>query len=91
MSVWKMACFTPEPEPASAPPPGDGWQPIDTAKTTGPVEWVDVWNGVAIVRAHFACDDSGEYQPAFRGWFFDAGSTFYAVTPPPTHWRAATP
>lgn len=71
--------------------PGDGWQTIDTAPTTGEPRWVDVWNGHVIQRAHFACDMSGEYQPAFKGWFYASGNSFAEVSPAPTHWRASTP
>jgi len=75
-------------------PIGDDWLPIETAKTTGPVEWVEVWNGQA-VEAHFARDLSGESQPAFEGWFKRIGPrSFSAIYPSPTHWRpiaAASP
>lgn len=50
------------------------WQTMDTAVITGPVTWVMVRlkNG-SEVKAHFACDLSGEEQPPFRGWFKRVG------------------
>lgn len=67
-------------------PPGDGWQPISTAAEKA--VWVEVWNGKQVIRAHFACDLSGDEQPPFRGWFRENGdSGFIEISPRPTHWR----
>lgn len=71
-------------------PKGD-WQPIASAPMTGPVLWVDTWNGREVQRAHYACDLSGEYQPAFQGWFSRGGKDWHKeVSPPPTHWRVGS-
>lgn len=68
-----------------------GWQPIDTAPTTGPVVDVEVWNGCEVHRAHYA-HGGGEEQPPFGpAWFSGVGDpiSFYVeVSPPPTHWRS---
>jgi len=81
--------------PMSQLPPGDGWQSIASAPTTGVPVWVEVWNGKRVVRAHHACDRSGEEQPSFGpAWFYEPirGSAYFEeVTPAPTHWRAFAP
>ena len=42
-----------------------------------------------IVKVHYACDMSGEDQPAFKGYFKDCGSYFAHVDI--IKWRPLTP
>lgn len=59
------------------------WRPISTAERNA--TWIIVLLDNGDVRkAHFAEDLSGEFQPAFSGWFVEAGKSFEQVYP--THW-----
>lgn len=62
------------------------WRPMFCAPTNA--AWVELQlEDSQIVRAHFACDLSGSEQPAFMGWYVDAGSYFRPVHPRPYRWR----
>lgn len=67
------------------------WRAMSSAPKNA--KWVEVDNGVATIRAHFAEDLSGEDQPAFSGWFYavkdekDRTLYFAAVHPKPKRWR----
>lgn len=66
------------------------WRSMDTAPTKGPVVWVEVKLGDGrVVRAHYACDMSGEEQPPFRGWFESVGegSSRWFSGVDPVAWR----
>lgn len=45
------------------------WKPMSTAPKEATEIRVRMADGAVIERAHWACDLSGEDQPAFRGWF----------------------
>jgi hypothetical protein len=61
------------------------WQPIRTAPHNA--TWVDVkMKDGRVLRAHWASDLSGEDQPAFEGWFVDAGSYMRGIDEP-SMWR----
>lgn len=68
-----------------------GWQPIDTAPKTGPVEnlllYVPALHGTGgPVIAHWA-EGGGEEQPPFGpAWFFWTGFDFRELSHKPTHW-----
>lgn len=65
-----------------------------------PLDWKDIATGPKTAKlvmlllpdgtekeGHWACDLSGEEQPAFRGWFTRCGGSpdYYQIYP--THWR----
>lgn len=54
------------------------WQPMSTAPKD--CTWIIIRNDKGeTYKAHWAEDESGEYQPAFRGWFYDPGTYFREV------------
>ena len=70
-----------------------GWQSIETAPKNASnvilrVPCKRLHPDHREVIAHWASDLSGEEQPPYKGWFYDDGHGFSAVTPEPTHWRA---
>lgn len=73
------------------PVPGEGWQPIDSAPTTGPVVDVELWNGRDVRVGHYAHGDGDGLMPPFGpAWFYGVGnpvSYFQQISPPPSHWR----
>lgn len=61
------------------------WKPGMTAPQNA--TWIEViLPDGTVVNAHWACDESGEDQPPFRGWFVQAGASFRQV-PSPVFWR----
>ena len=69
-----------------------GWQSIETAPRNASnvilrVPCKRLHPDHREVIAHWAEDMSGEEQPPYKGWFYDDGRDFSAVTPEPTHWR----
>lgn len=63
------------------------WRDIRTAPHNAEEVEVCMANGVIHPRAHFACDLSGEEQPAFRGWFIPSDSGGFVQIEKPKSWR----
>jgi hypothetical protein len=68
------------------------WNPMNTAPKN--CEWVELKHKRTgeVSRAHFAEDFSGECQPAFTGWFIEAGKSGFihiGFDEDFTGWRAA--
>lgn len=68
------------------------WNPIATAPRNATDIRVRMEDGSILEPAHWACDLSGEDQPAFRGWFIpvrDSRGTIscYRGIPEPTEWQ----
>jgi len=77
--------------------PGDSLEPVGSepwhTMSTAPhnARWVQVkMRDGQIMRAHWASDLSGEEQPAFEGWFVDAG-TYMCGIDDPVMWRPMPP
>lgn len=67
------------------PEAGRPWKPGATAPLNA--TWIEaILPDGTVVNAHWACDESGEEQPPFRGWFVQAGTSFRQV-PSPVFWR----
>ncbi len=64
----------------------DEWKPIRTAPMNATWVILKLRDGTE-VRAHYAEDFSGEDQPAFCGWFREAGTHFVEVPSPPVGWK----
>lgn len=67
------------------PEAGRAWRLGTTAPQSA--TWIEaILPDGTVVNAHWACDESGEDQPPFRGWFVQAG-TSYRQVPSPVFWR----
>lgn len=61
------------------------WQKMASAPRNA--TWVQVkMKDGRVLRAHWASNESGEEQPAYRGWFQDCGSYFRGINNP-VAWR----
>jgi hypothetical protein len=72
----------------------EGWQPMATAPKGGyPIQHVQLLEADGTIHkdAHWACDLSGEEQPAFMGWFVPSGSYNYVEVERPKAWRPMQP
>lgn len=63
----------------------DDWRLISSAPKNA--TWIRaLLSDGQVARIHWAQDLSGEEQLSFRGWFYDTGTCFYEVFPPPIRW-----
>jgi len=65
----------------------DKWKPIEEAPKDATEIRVRLKDGTIYEKAHFACDLSGEDQPAFRGWFIDSSKNSYREIETPIEWQ----
>ena len=81
-----MADLVPE---SFAPTPD--WKPMDSAPMNSTRVNLMMKNGAVVYGAHWACDESGEEQPPFRGWFIrdEKARCFKEVEGKPYWWQEA--
>lgn len=53
------------------------WKPMSTAPRDATWIVARVEGAQRVLRVHFAQDLSGEEQPAFSGWFYQQGNSFF--------------
>jgi hypothetical protein len=63
-----------------------GWQPIRTHPKKDSTWFIGLRSDGSEVRVHWAQDLSGSEQPAFSGFFRQAGDSFVEVNDL-THWK----